>query len=62
MKNVKMKVKGSKLTIEIDLAKEFGPSKSGKTITIASTLGNKRVEGQDAFIGVNCYKYPKEVE
>lgn len=33
MKNITTTVKGNKLTIEIDLSKTFGPSKSGKTIS-----------------------------
>jgi len=59
MQNVEWEVKGDKLIIEIDLTKDFGPSKSGKTITIASTRGNQKVEGSDAIIGLNVYKYPK---
>ena len=35
MQNVEWEIKGDKLIIEIDLTKDFGPSKSGKTITIA---------------------------
>jgi hypothetical protein len=58
MENVKWEVKDGKLIIEIDLTKEFGLSKSGKTITIASTRGNKKIEGTDAVIGLNVYKYP----
>jgi len=38
---------------------EFGLSKSGKTISIASTKGNQKIEGTDAVIGLNVYKYPK---
>ncbi len=57
MKNVDMKVEGDILTVTIDLAKEFGPSKSGKTIIIASTEGNKSVPGKDHKIGLNVYKY-----
>ena len=49
----------NKLMIEIDLTKDFGLSKSGKTITIASTRGNQKIEGTDAVIGLNVYKYPK---
>jgi hypothetical protein len=45
MQNVKWEVKDNKLIIEIDLTKEFGGSKSGKTITIASTRGNQKIEG-----------------
>ena len=40
MKNVEMSLEGNILTIKVDLAKEFGPSASGKTIIIASTEGN----------------------
>ena len=59
MENVKWEVKDDKLIIEIDLTKEFGLSKSGKTITIASTRGNQKIEGTDAVIGLNVYKYPE---
>ena len=45
MQNVKYEVKDNKLIIEIDLTKEFGPSKSGKTITVASTRGNQKNQG-----------------
>ena len=61
MQNVKLEVKDNKLIIEIDLTKEFGLSKSGKTITIASTRGNQKIEGTDAVIGLNVYKYPETV-
>jgi hypothetical protein len=61
MQNMKWEVKDNKLIIEIDLTKEFGGSKSGKTITIASTLGNQKIEGTNAIIGLNVYKYPENV-
>ena len=60
MENVEWEVKGNKLIIEIDLTKESGLSKSGKTITIASTRGNQKIEGTDAVIGLNVYKYPEK--
>ncbi len=56
MKNIEMKREKDILTITVDLSKTFGPSKSGKTIIIASTEGNKDVPGQDAKIGLNIYK------
>ena len=56
MLNIDSKVNGDILTLTIDLSKEFGRSKSGKTVIIASTQGNKKIEGTDAVIGVNCYK------
>ncbi len=59
MDNVKWEVQDNKLIIEIDLTKEFGLSKSGKTLTIASTRGNQKIEGTDTVIGLNVYKYPE---
>lgn len=60
MKNIKTEIKNSVLTITVDLKKEFGPSKSGKTIIIASTEGNTKVG--DVTIGLNVYKKPEEKE
>lgn len=60
MDNVKLEVKDGKLIIEIDLTQEFGLSKSGKTISIASTKGNQKIEGTDAVIGLNVYRYPEK--
>jgi hypothetical protein len=55
-KNVSMSVDGDILTVEIDLSKDFGPSKSGKTTIVASTEGNKSVPGRTEKIGLNVYK------
>jgi hypothetical protein len=57
MKNIETKVENNILTITVDLSKEFGPSKSGKTIIIASSEGNQKIEdGNGAIIGLNIYK------
>jgi hypothetical protein len=57
MKNVKLNVTGNKLIIEVDLEQDFGPSSSGKSITIATTEGNVAVPGQEEVkIGLNIYK------
>lgn len=57
MKNVEMTVADNILTIKVDLAKEFGPSSSGKTIIVASTEGNVSIPGyEDKKIGLNVYK------
>jgi len=56
MRNVKMAVKGNTLTITVDLAQELGPSKSGKTVLIASSDGNQPIPGTDAKLGINIYK------
>jgi len=56
MKNVQMTVAGNILTITVDLAKEFGPSSSGKTIIVASTEGNIAVPEREEKIGLNVYR------
>lgn len=56
MENIEMQLKGNILTVRIDLSKENGVSKSGKSITVASTKGNKTIEGTDCIVGINVYK------
>ncbi|HEY6085363.1 MAG TPA: hypothetical protein VIU63_08185 [Nitrospira sp.] len=56
MKNVEMTVNGTMLTIKVDLAKEFGPSSSGKTIIIASTEGNVTIPERQEKVGLNVYR------
>jgi len=58
MENIKYEINGDKLTIEIDLSKELGESKSGKSIVIATTRGNKKLDGyekKNVMFGLNCY-------
>ena len=57
MQNVTLDVKGNLLTLTVDLSKQMGPSKTGKTILIASTQGNAGVPGKDGVkVGLNVYK------
>ncbi|WP_048149413.1 hypothetical protein [Methanolacinia paynteri] len=57
MKNVDMKLEGSILTIKVDISKDFGESKSGKSITIASTEGNVSIpDNEEIKIGLNIYR------
>ncbi len=56
MKNVELTVKGTMLTITVDLSKDFGPSSSGKTTIIASTEGNVSIPDREEKIGLNIYK------
>lgn len=57
MKNVEMTVEGSTLTIKVDISKDYGESKSGKSITIASTEGNISIpDNEDIKIGLNIYR------
>jgi len=58
MKNIEMTVENETLVIKIDLSKEFGPSKSGKTIIVASTEGNVSLPEREEKIGLNLYRYP----
>jgi hypothetical protein len=59
MKNITMSIKGTQLTVAIDLSKRFGKSASGKTDIIATTAGNVEIEGQPGCkIGINAYFKP----
>jgi len=59
MDNIQIEVKDNKAIITIDLSKEFGLSKSGKTVVVATTRGNVPIPGAETIhIGLNCYKYP----
>lgn len=55
MQNVEYRVEGNKLTIEVDLTKDFGPSKSGKTKVVASTGGFVLLEN-GISVGLNVVK------
>lgn len=57
MKNIETKVTGNKLVITVDLKKTFGTSKSKKSIIIATTEGNARVDDTDGVVmGLNVYR------
>ena len=58
MTNVQAEVKGNKLILTIDITKDFGPSKSGKTVTVGSTNGFQAIgEGANKVIySVNVNK------
>jgi hypothetical protein len=63
MQNVEMKLNGDTLTITVDLSKSLGPSKSGKTVLVASTKGNQSVTPDGSIkLGLNVYKYPDPKE
>lgn len=54
----KITIKGTKMTIEVDLSATGKPSMSGKTLVISSTHGNKAIEtdGGTVYVGVNVYR------
>ena len=54
------------LTMKIDTQSDIGPSASGKTLMIASSGGNSKLNvGNEAsgddfiYIGLNIYRYPQ---
>ena len=56
-KNIEYAITDSILTITIDLRKNLGRSKSGKSLVIASTEGNQVIStSPDIYMGVNVYK------
>jgi len=61
MTNMEMNVdKAGKLHITIDLNREAGFSKTGKSMIVATTNGNQVVPfqngGKVTYLGVNCYR------
>ena len=57
MKNIDLDVKGDILTIKVDLSQALGDSKSGKTIMIATSEGNKAIPGRENIkLGLNVFK------
>lgn len=57
MQNIEMTVKGDELVIKIDLTKDYGRSKSGKSTIIATTAGNLSIpDHPDIHLGLNLYR------
>jgi hypothetical protein len=58
MANTDIQVSGSKMTITVDLSKQFGRSTSGKNVIVATTGGNQPVNynGEIVYVGVNVFK------
>jgi len=55
--NVSVNVKGSILTIQVDLSKKIGPSASGKTIMIAKSGSGIKIPGHDGVtVNLNIYR------
>ncbi len=55
--NIQSSIEGNILTIVIDLSKELYESGSGKSTIVATTSGNKPIEGfKSTLIGVNVYR------
>jgi hypothetical protein len=61
MRNVIIKTEGDKLTITVDLSKNLGRSRSGKSLLIGSTDGAATVDtkGGRVSVGLNVYTTDK---
>jgi len=61
MRNCVIKVEGDKMTISVDLSKNLGRSKSGKSLLIASTDGAVKADTKagSVSIGLNVYTTDK---
>ncbi len=57
--NVTVTQTASKITIEIDAKAEHGLSKSEKTMRVASTRGNAKLDN-GLVLGLNLYKYAEK--
>lgn len=64
MKSVKIiKQDGDKVTLELDLAGDHGPSSSGKTVIVCSTngsIGFTNSKGEQIKFSGSAYKKPSE--
>lgn len=45
------------LTIVVDLSGKGTPSRTGKTMVVATTRGNRQINGDGTFLGLNVYRY-----
>lgn len=63
MSDVKVEVDHGELVVRIPIVKPLRPSKSGKTLVVASTRGNFKsgveYEGKEIIVGLNAYVYPE---
>ena len=53
MTNIKTEIKGDQLIIRVDLKEDHGPSKSGKTIIIATSHGFNNIEENGHKFGLS---------
>ena len=52
--NIQTKIDGNKLTLTVDLSKDQGRSKSGKTLIVATSHGAEKING--VMVNLNVYK------
>ena len=56
MKNIEFEVTDTHIVVKIDRKFKEWMSGSGKSLMIASTEGNEKIDGTPYIIGVNCYR------
>ena len=54
--NVVATLEGDKLTVEVDMSKDLGLSKTGRTRLVATTRGSVKLADTGASIGLNIYR------
>ena len=59
VENIDVKITGDKMVLTVNLTKRLGPSRSGKTVLIATSKGNA-VVAPGITIGLNVYTKEKE--
>jgi hypothetical protein len=60
MRNINLLVVNGQLILQVDLAKELGPSESGKSTLIANSGSQPRVPGYDNVrFSLSVYKFPE---
>ncbi len=59
MQNIDITLDDNTVTLSIDTEKDFGPSSTGKSIIVASSRGNRLIEGTDVYVGINIFKKRK---
>jgi hypothetical protein len=57
MNNVDFDIADDILTIKVDLTQTNGRSKTGKTLTVASTGGFVKIEDGEAMFSLNVNRY-----
>jgi hypothetical protein len=58
--NIEQKLDGSIETLTVDITVDLGTSASGKSTIIASSRGNKQIEGTEVYVNLNVYKSKKK--
>ena len=56
MENIIATIKGTTLTLEIDLTAPGSLSKSEKNVVIATTRGSAKIPGSEFTLGLNLYR------